>query len=129
MYGRYGSDQLNLFLAGCCLTFIILSSVLRFFKVASLPGLLSGLAYVCIIIELFRMFSRNYDKRRRENAWFMEKAGPLVHGVRQKRAQMMDKDHCYFRCPSCGQVLRVPKGKGKISVRCRSCGCSFQKKS
>ena len=40
-----------------------------------------------------------------------------------------DKEHRYFRCPNCGQYLRVPRGKGKINVTCRNCGASFEEKS
>ena len=32
-----------------------------------------------------------------------------------------------FRCPGCGTLLRVPKGKGKIKIVCRKCGNSFIK--
>lgn len=45
------------------------------------------------------------------------------------RAQTCDREHKYFRCPNCGQMLRVPKGKGKISISCRNCGTTFQKKT
>lgn len=129
MYGRYGSDQLNLFLLGAWLVLYLLSVLFRGAKLFLLSRILLWVAYACVVVELFRMLSRNYDHRRRENDRFMALTGPAVHGIRQKRAQMMDKEHRYFRCPSCGQVLRVPKDKGKISIRCRSCGCSFQKKT
>lgn len=129
MYGRYGSDQLNLFLMGTWLVLYLLSVLLQVAKLNLPATILYILAYVCIILGIFRMFSRNYDKRRRENDWFLSKVGPFTHTLRQKRAQLRDRDHKYFRCPSCGQTLRVPKGKGKINVRCRSCGTSFQKKT
>ena len=38
-----------------------------------------------------------------------------------------DKEHCYFRCPSCHQQVRVPKGKGHIEIRCPKCGTKFIK--
>lgn len=129
MYGRYGSDQLNLFLMGVWVVCWLLSVLFRSLQVMPLYVAFSLIAYLCIIFELFRMLSRSYDKRRRENDWFLEHVGPVTHGLRQKRAQMRDREHKYFRCPSCGQVLRVPKGKGKINVRCRNCGTSFQKKT
>ena len=40
-----------------------------------------------------------------------------------------DKEHRYFKCPNCGQYLRVPRGKGKITVNCRNCGASFEERS
>jgi hypothetical protein len=129
MYGRYGGDQLNLFLMGAWLVLFLLSTVFQLCKLTVVSNICYVLAYACIIYGLFRMLSRNYDKRRRENDWYLSKVGPLTHGLRQKRAQLRDKDHRYFHCPSCHQTLRVPKGKGKINVRCRNCGTSFQKKT
>ncbi len=129
MYGRYGSDQLNLFLMGAWVAAYLVSLILSGLHLAMAAKVFSILAYLCIVLSLFRMLSRSYDKRRRENDWFMERTGPLTHGIRQKRAQLRDRDHKYFRCTSCGQVLRVPKGKGKINIRCRNCGNSFQKKT
>ena len=42
---------------------------------------------------------------------------------------MKDREHRYFKCPSCGQQMRVPRGKGRITVHCRSCGATFEEKS
>lgn len=122
MYGRYGVDQLSLFLMGLYLVVYLLASLLRL-------GLLGWLAMLPAIIAILRMFSKNLPKRRAENAKFMELAGPVIRWVRMRRTMRRDKDHCYFKCPNCGQHLRVPKGKGKITVTCRNCGVSFEEKS
>ncbi len=58
----------------------------------------------------------------------MQLAGPAINWFHLRRTMHRDKEHRYFRCPSCGQQLRVPKGKGKITVTCRSCGAVFQEK-
>ena len=79
--------------------------------------------------SLFRTLSHDIDKRRRENAKFMRAAGPVLSWLRLRRNIHRDKEHVYFKCPNCGQQLRVPRGKGKITVTCRSCGASFQEKS
>lgn len=47
----------------------------------------------------------------------------------QAKAQAADKDHKYFFCPKCGQSVRVPKGAGKIRVKCPKCGEKFEKKA
>lgn len=39
------------------------------------------------------------------------------------------KTHRRFRCPQCGQEVRVPKGKGKIKIRCPKCGNEFIEKT
>ena len=120
MYGRYGMDPLNLTLMGAYLVLLVLSS---FFG----GRLLRLLSYACALLAFYRMLSRQLERRRAENARFMEIVRPVIqwHNVRKCRRQ--DKDHCYFKCPNCGQQLRVPKGKGHIQVTCRSCGASFEK--
>lgn len=126
MYGRYGYDQLNLFLLILCLICWIVST---FLKNNTITVILSFLGYLLIVFSLFRSFSRNYDRRRSENDKFLTITNPITSRFRQRRAQSWDRDHKYFRCPNCGQLLRVPKGKGKISISCRNCGASFQKKT
>ena len=86
-------------------------------------------SYAALIFSIFRMFSRNYTSRRAENDKFLSLVSPIVQGFQRERAQMRDKDHVYFRCPHCGQMLRVPKGKNRISITCRNCGNVFQKKT
>lgn len=122
LYGRYGSDQLNIFLLGAYLVLLLLST---------LPGLavLELIALALMVWSLFRILSRNYAARRAENAKFLKMAGPVIRWYRLRRTILRDKEHRYFKCPNCGQQLRVPKGKGKITVTCRGCGASFQEKS
>ena len=59
----------------------------------------------------------------------MRLAAPVLSWLRLRRAIRRDKEHVYFKCPSCGQQLRVPRGRGRITVTCRACGASFQEKS
>lgn len=122
MYGRYGSDQLNVFLLVAYLVLLLLSG---------LPGLglLETVSLVLMVWTLFRMLSRNCAARRAENAKFLKLAGPVIRWWRLRRTILRDKEHRYFKCPKCGQHLRVPKGKGTITVHCRGCGASFQEKS
>jgi len=122
LYGRYGNDTLNSFLLGLFLVLYLLYFLTHF-------GLFYWLAAAAAVWQLFRLLSRNHAKRRAENAKFMELAGPAIRWFRLKRTIHKDKDHAYFKCPSCSQQLRVPRGKGKITVTCRSCGAVFQEKS
>ncbi len=122
MYGRYGNDQLNLFLMGL---YLLLYLVFIFTRLELLYMVSFGLLFVV----LFRLLSRNMERRRVENARFMRAAGPVISWLRLRRNMHRDKEHVYFKCPSCGQRLRVPRGRGKITVTCRSCGASFQEKS
>lgn len=122
MYGRYGNDQLNLFLLGLYLLIYLVS---LFFRAAPLYWI----SFALLLATLFRLLSRNMERRRMENAIFMRAAGPILSWLRLRRTIRRDKEHVYFRCPSCGQHLRVPRGKGKITVTCRGCGASFEEKS
>ena len=101
------------------------------FRSSGLPHLeaLSWLALAVLLWDLFRMFSRRIDRRRAENARFLALAGPAIRWLRMRRTIHRDKEHRYFKCPNCGQYLRVPRGKGKITVNCRNCGASFEERS
>ena len=122
MYGRYGNDPLNMFLMG---VYLLVYLVFVFVRVEPLYWI----SFALLLITLFRLLSRNIERRRMENAKFMKAAGPVISWFHMRRNIRRDKEHVYFKCPSCGQRLRVPRGKGQITVTCRSCGASFEEKS
>lgn len=122
MYGRYGNDKLNTCLVGAYLLLYLLYMVTR-------VDLLYWVSLVVMLVAIFRLLSRNHAKRRAENSKFLQLIEPLIRWYRLKKTIFKDKEHCYFKCPSCGQQLRVPKGKGRITVTCRGCGASFEEKS
>ena len=122
MYGRYGNDQLNTCLVAAYLILYLL------YMVTGLD-LLYWVSLVVIVVAIFRLLSRNHAKRRAENSKFLQAEEPVVKWYRLRKTIWKDKEHCYFKCPSCGQQLRVPKGKGRITVTCRGCGASFEEKS
>ncbi len=111
MYGRYGSDKLNLFLLGLGVALCLLSSFSRLY-------FLGIFAYIPLIWAIFRMYSRNVYKRQRENRQFL-----------QFFTRLRDRQNRYFACPRCRQRVRVPRGKGKIVIKCPSCGERFAKKT
>lgn len=111
MYGRYGSDKLNMVLLVTGLVISLISSFSGVF-------LLGYVSWIPFFFVLFRMFSRNIPARRRENQRFVNFLNRLK-----------DRDNRYFNCPQCHQMVRVPKGKGKINIRCPKCGNKFIKKT
>ena len=121
MYGRYGSDQLSLFLLAVYQLLYLISMVLKW-------PILSWIALVILFWDFYRMMSRRIDKRRAENAKFLQLAGPAIRWFKMRRTIHRDRDHRYFKCPNCGQYLRVPRGKGKITINCRNCGVSFEER-
>lgn len=123
MAGRYGTDQLSFAL----LIFALLLNV-----IASLTGFIyiSSFSAIVIFCGIFRMFSRNYEKRRAENMLFMKYWNGIKNFFRRQRDRMrQSRDFRFFKCPSCKNNLRVPKGKGKIYVTCPRCGERFIKKT
>ena len=117
MYGRYGSDKLNialLVLAGV----MILLGALGSRYLASWMSIFNLLAWVPLVWSIFRMYSRNIEGRRQENAAFL-----------RFFTRLRDRNNRYFTCPRCKQVVRVPKGKGRINIRCPRCAEQFIKRT
>ena len=129
MYGRNGVDRLTLTMVWTALVLDIINIFLRE-KVPLAYSIIGTVAGIITLLALFRMFSRNLEKRRAENAKFMEKVWwPISRRMAGKRQQRMDKEHCYFTCPGCGAVCRVPRGKGRIVITCPRCGNEIHGKS
>lgn len=122
MQGRYGNDQFNRFLVVVSMVTLLVSVFTSpFFYTVSL----ALLAYT-----YFRMFSRNYYKRSEENRKYLQMtAGLRSWWAGQKSMWRQRKTHHIYRCPSCRQKIRVPKGKGKIEIKCPKCQTLFVKKS
>ena len=123
MAGRYGADQLSRFLSFLALVLIVLNLFLH-------STVLWVLGLAALVVCYVRMFSRNFEKRRRENERFLQLKYKLTGGFRDwKDRQSQRRDYVFFRCPSCRAMLRVPRGKGKIRVTCRKCGNAFERKT
>ena len=123
MAGRYGNDQFSRFLSYVSLALIVLN---LFFK----SSILWLLAVAALAYCYFRMFSRNMEKRRAENRRYLQIKYKFTNGFRNWRdRQKQRKDYCFFRCPGCKAMLRVPRGKGKIRVTCRKCGNAFERRT
>ncbi len=123
MQGRYGMDYLGRFTIILGLTAIILSMFID-------SAILSILAWACIIYAYFRMFSRNIYKRSSENQAFLTKTYKIrCFFARQKNMMAQRKTHHIYKCPTCKQKIRVPRGKGRIEIRCPKCNTTFIKKS
>lgn len=124
MYGRYGSDQLNMAILVAAVLVSLTNSVLTVFLREStvysgiVAPILSVIVYGLLIYSFFRMFSRNIYKRQRENRRFT-----------QLWMRLKDRNNRYFRCSNCKQTVRVPRGRGKICIRCPKCGEKFTRKT
>jgi predicted RNA-binding Zn-ribbon protein involved in translation (DUF1610 family) len=122
MYGRNGTDQLGLFTLGAYLVVWLVQLLTGWVALAVVE-------YLLLFVTLFRMLSRNLARRREENTKFLQATRPVQRRWTTLRGRLRDREHRYFKCPNCGQQMRVPRGKGRITVHCRNCGASFEEKS
>ena len=113
MLGRSGLDQLSVALCVLSLIMSIAANVTNFMMLNALGSVVLGIA-------VYRIMSKNVSKRSHENQRFLSKWNPLVLRFRER------KTHKYFKCPNCGQQLRVPKSKGNVSIKCPKCGTGFK---
>lgn len=115
MSGRYGMDKLNMAILWTGVASSLISAIVR---VQPLNLIFWALSYVLMILAIFRMLSRNTYRRYQENRKYL-----------QIFDRLKDRDHRYFDCPKCRQMVRVPKGKGKIAITCPRCREKFIRKT
>lgn len=115
--GRNGPDHLSFGLT-------ILAFILSF-----IPWPYIYIIWILIIaLAVFRMFSRNIEQRRKENFAFLRVVNkPKTWYYKCKVRQKQRKLYKVFKCPECFQKLRVPRGKGKVLIRCSKCGHKIKK--
>ena len=115
MVGRYGTDKLNMAILTTSLAICVVG---MFIPNATVRLVLTLISYVLMGVAIWRCFSRSTYKRYRENCKYLQ----LLDRIK-------DRQHKYFDCPRCKQTVRVPRGKGKIAVKCPKCGEKFIRKS
>ncbi len=122
MYGRYGNDRLNQFLMIMALVCIGLS----FFG----APLFYLIALALMVYMYYRMLSRQIGKRVNENQWYLKREMKVRSFFQKKKREVGQlKQYHIYKCPNCKQKLRVPRGRGRVAVRCRKCGTEFIRKS
>lgn len=123
MQGRYGQDQFYRFLVGAAMVCVVLNLFLR-------KGALTIITWLLLLYALFRMFSKNHRARYEENQKYLNMSAKARYWLgNQKKLMEERKYHHIYTCPKCKQKIRIPKGKGKIMVRCPKCQHEFQKRS
>ncbi len=131
MYGRYGVDTLSKFLVGVALVIYLISSFTQ-------NTSLYYLSWAFMIVSYFRIFSRNIYKRANENQQFLNRTVKIrsffntkVRGFINQKVYMFNqrKTHHIYKCPTCKQKIRIPRGKGRVEIRCPKCKSTFIKRS
>lgn len=125
MIGRRGTDQLGLALL---VLFLILSVVFIF-----LPSdivFIRLIAYIPLAICIFRMLSKNIEKRQIENNKFTSWLCRIIPKI-NKRINIIkySKNYKFIKCPKCKQLLRLPRRRGKIMITCPKCSNTFDKRT
>ena len=123
MAGRYGNDQLNQFIFIVAIISMVLEIITR-------QSLFYTLTLVLLILAYVRVFSRNINKRYEENMKFLQKKDAILNKFRKQKYYAAQRRNFHiYTCHQCKQKIRIPKGKGKISITCPKCRTSFIKKS
>lgn len=143
MQGRYGADEFSRFLTGASLVVLILEMITKWYA-------LTFVFWAIFIFLYYRMFSRDYGKRQQENQKYLNarykcraKWYQMFHKKdssynrydkgsgfeKLKRDMQQRKQYHIYKCPSCSQKIRIPRGKGKIMVSCPKCHIEFMKRS
>jgi len=121
MTGRYGMDDLGRVLNIAVLILLIISLFTG--------SLILLVAVALMVYTYFRMLSRNVNKRAAENYAFLRLKNRFLGWFRERKNRFKQrKEYRFYKCPSCSQVMRVPKGKGKITITCPKCGNRITRK-
>ena len=123
MAGRHGADEFSLALLIAGLALSILGSLLR-------VGILALLSMALYIYGMFRMFSRDHQKRYAENQKYLSIAHGKMGGAKQFFVRLKNiRKYKYFKCPQCHSRLRLPRKVGEVTVTCGNCHHAFKQKA
>lgn len=115
MYGRYGTDRLNMFLMILSLVMLALNLIIR-------SQIFYILCLLVLVIYTFRSFSKNISKRQAENNKYMKMDNKVKKYIKLQKDKWRDrKTHIYRTCPDCKTVLRLPRKKGRHKCSCPKC--------
>jgi DNA-directed RNA polymerase subunit RPC12/RpoP len=123
MSGRHGLDELARFQSVLVLVLLILGMITRW-------NIFTLLALALMVYMYFRVFSRNHARRYEENRKYLDFRGKRIASWNKfKKRVAQRRDYRFYKCPSCRQEVRVPKGHGKIEITCPKCRERFIRKS
>ena len=123
MMGRYGMDAFSKFLM---IVWLILWGIDLFID----SVILSFLSIGFLIYMYYRIFSRDIQKRYQENVKYLNIKNRVLSKFRSEKNMMVQrKTHHIYKCPTCKQKIRIPKGKGRICITCPKCKTEFTKVS
>ena len=122
MAGRYGNDNLNRFMLYVCIALLVVDIFVR-------SSFLYLIPIVVLCIFYFRMLSRNVEARYAENERYLRVRDGFLGIFRRGGRGQAQAGYRIYVGPKCRQKIRIPKGKGRIKIRCPRCGHEFIKRS
>ena len=123
MTGRNGPDELSLAMLIISLIVSLISSI-----VGSI--VLNLASMVLYILVIFRIFSRNVEKRYAENQKYVTFRQSFRRSCSQAWVRLKNsKKYKYFKCPQCRVLIRLERGCGQKHVRCPRCHHEFDQKA
>ena len=150
MKGRYGMDELSLSLGALGILVALIGMIGRW-------GIVSIIALIIIVLAIVRALSKNAEARERENRTFRQLTakvpaidrlldnidattsalpfstsalGDLKRQARTAKKMWSErKTKAFLKCPTCGTMLAVPKGKGRLIVTCPKCRTKMETRS
>ena len=119
MYGRNGNDKLNRALFWVYFILLLANIIFK-------STVLWILELLLVILYMFRFLSRNIYRRQKENRAFLKVWNKVSGFFKLQKNKLRDrKTHVYRKCSHCRATLRLPKKKGKHTVRCPKCNQTF----
>ena len=123
MEGRSGPDEL-------CFAILIFALVLMLVSSFFASWTLNLIALAAYVWLIFRMFSRNVEKRYAENQKYLLLRSTLKTKCSQGFVRLKNiRKYKYFKCPECHTLLRLPRKVGEVTVTCGKCRHSFKQKA
>ncbi len=120
MEGRHGTDRLTLAILCVGAALSLVGVLVQLFGAWSPTwnAVLTLISYALMVLAVYRTLSRDTYRRYRENQWFC-----------QLLDRLKDRKNRHFKCPKCRQIMRVPRGSGKVTITCTKCGEKFDRKA
>jgi hypothetical protein len=123
MANRNGVDPLSVVLVWGGLIIYLLSAI-------GSSTLLGMLSFVIYAYTIFRIFSRNREKRAQENRRYLALKTKYSTELKQARTRFKNrKQYKYFRCPNCKAWHKLPHNAGVVTVTCGRCHNNFTQKA
>ena len=123
MQGRNGVDNLGYHALWAGLIISLVDTLIGL-------GILGLLGTALYIYAIFRMFSRNVEKRQEENRRYVHFTNNWQKEVKQFFLRLKGtKEYKYFRCPACKNRLRLRRGCGEKHITCPVCKHQFDQRA